>query len=166
LEYSMSSTDKEYTVTHARTVTCGSIPIRYTAVVTIPEKLKAEMDRLGMRPTRFAAFCGVPQPLMSKWLSGAQGLNLKNAAKVGKATGHPAEHFMATQPDPDVRIAIAAAVERLGDDAQRRRVLAYAERLADRRPSGAPAPRHAPIAGQSGKGKRSRGRSNGSAPAA
>lgn len=161
----MSTPLIEYSITHAGSASCGEIPIGYTASVTIAEKLKAEMDRLNMKPIRFAVFANVPQPYLSKWLNGRQGISPQFAARIARATERPIEYFLPTPPAPDARAVLAAAFELL-DDQRKWLVARYATRLARPRSPKVHAPIAAQAAGQNAKDKRRRGPSSGSAPAA
>ena len=139
----MSTPQIEYSITCDGSASCGEIPIGYTASVTIAEKLKAEMSRLNMRAIQFAVFADVPQPYLSKWLNGRQGISPQFAAKIARATKRPIEYFLPTPPAPDARAVLAAAFGLL-DDRHKWLVARYATRLARRRSAKALAPTAAP----------------------
>jgi len=133
--------------------------------VTVAERLRAEIERRKMKPTAFATFARVPQAYVSKWLNAKQGISPKFAAKLARATNQPIEYFLPTPPDPDAREALDVALEQL-DEAGIWRVAHYAQRLADHQPARSPEPTRGPAPGRTGKDRRRRARSAGSAPAA
>jgi len=141
------------------------IPNGYIAGVTLPEKIKAERLKLGLNKTEFAARVGVPQPYVSKWEGGRQGVDLVSATLLSKATGQPADYFAsATRRGRVLRASIDAVAKSL-DDVEYQILFDQAKDLAEKH---AKALRRtdSPGSGQAAKGRRRRARRRGSAPAA
>lgn len=129
--------------------------------VTVPAKIKAERERLGLNRTEFAALVGVPQPYISKWELGRQGVSLDNAALLSAATGKPADYFAPRRRGRARRASIDGLVQKFSDE-DWQLVHDFVTRL---RTKGA-GQSSAPATARSAKGKPPRGPSSGSAPAA
>jgi transcriptional regulator with XRE-family HTH domain len=159
-------------ITSMRSAVYGHMPIRYTPLVTIGQSMRAVRLRvLGVSQKELAKRTGVAQDEISRYETGEREPGAAKLRQLRDGTGVPVDQWLgfaeAKPPSPGARASIDDVAKNLTDDADHKLVLDVARTALRRQTSASASPRaDAPAPARPVPGKRRRGRSSGSAPAA